>query len=100
MMRHSSIVHFERGGIPNSKKLEKRILVRIFEQKGREKEKQRDRENSGNGTDKGIVFRGAESDRARFLPLRRCGATVLEFSNINGVSKIRKDSEILIILIH
>ena len=27
-----------RGGIPNSKKLEKRILVRIFEQKGREKE--------------------------------------------------------------
>ena len=37
--------------------------MRIFEQKGREKEKQRDRENSGNGTDKGIIFRAAESDR-------------------------------------
>ena len=85
-----------RGGIPNSKKL----LVRIFEQKGREKENREIEKIVENGTDKGIVFRGAESDRARFLPLRRCGATVLEFSNINGVSKIRKDSEILIILIH
>ena len=61
MMRHSSIVHFE--GRVQILKNSKPNSCENFRAKRKREGEQRDRENSGNGTDKGIIFRGAESDR-------------------------------------